>query len=623
MPANKRPRRERTDDWQKIQQYTLWPEQEAYELLRPVLLFNESTAERAMETGTAERSMYRKVAQFEEQGMASLFNKEPSEREPDKSRSLPPDMRQLIVDLKAEHSGFRPNEIATICFLRFGRRPSHHTVQRVLADGPPPSITTRRFPPYGEISDPFERRKAVVILHAEGWSVSMIAEYMQTTRPRVYDILHRFATEGYAGLEDKSRAPHNPARKVTLREMNEVKKLASNPDLGAYRVMAALEQIGIKLSPRTCGRLLALNRSLYGIQVPKEETPHKKKEMPFKATFRHEYWSVDVRYIEKHRVPEVKGPIYLISILENYSRAVLASKISPTQNHWDYLEVLFTAFSSAGVPKAIVSDGGAIFYCNQALEVYKALGITKERIEKRQAWQNYIETHFNIFRRMADIKFAAATSWEQALSIHRKWMQDYNHQRHWAHEKREDGCHSPTEVIGWQKGTMYPEAVLDRILFAIRYTRYLDKHGFLRFSNWKFYGERGLAHQPVSVWVYEGTLKIEYQATTLSQYTVELQEDRKHPKAVSNAVLVDTPFRSPQLTLIDLSPDAWVLFWHTPKNPPIRRRHRDSHMKQLPLFDPAEQSLAVGAESVTQEGSQRGQFRLISPESDKSEREQP
>jgi len=185
---------------------------------------------------------------------------------------------------------------------------------------------------------------------------------MQTTRARVYDILHRFATEGYAGLDDKSRAPHHPARKVTIREINEVKKLASNPDLGAYRVMAALEQMGIKLSQATCGRLLALNRNLYGIKVPKGGSPREKKEMPFKATFRHQYWSVDVRYIEEHRVPDVNGPIYLISILENYSRAVLASKISPTQNQWDYLEVLFAAFSSAGVPKAIVSDGGKILH---------------------------------------------------------------------------------------------------------------------------------------------------------------------------------------------------------------------------------------------------------------------
>ena len=102
---------------------------------------------------------------------------------------------------------------------------------------------------------------------------------MQTTRDTVYDILRRFATQGYAGLDDKSRAPHHPARKVTLREINEVKKLASNPDLGAYRVMAALEQMGIKLSRATCGRLLALNRSLYSIEIPKG-APREKKEMP-------------------------------------------------------------------------------------------------------------------------------------------------------------------------------------------------------------------------------------------------------------------------------------------------------------------------------------------------------
>jgi hypothetical protein len=57
--------------------------------------------------------------------------------------------------------------------------------------------------------------------------------------------------------------------------------------------------------------------------------------------------SYHVRYIEEHHLgfPE---PIYLISILENYSRAILASKISPTQNQWDYLEVLFAALSRFG-----------------------------------------------------------------------------------------------------------------------------------------------------------------------------------------------------------------------------------------------------------------------------------
>jgi len=44
---------------------------------------------------------------------------------------------------------------------------------------------------------------------------------------------------------------------------------------------------------------------------------------------------------------------------------------------------------------------------------------------------------------MADAKFARATSWEEMITTYRKWMQDYNSQRHWAHEKRDDGCHSP------------------------------------------------------------------------------------------------------------------------------------------------------------------------------------
>jgi hypothetical protein len=125
--------------------------------------------------------LHHKADQFDQHGMASLFHKERTPS-PDKVRSLPPDMRQLIVDLKAEHPGFRPHEIATICFLRFGRRPSPHTVQRVLADGPKPSITMRRYPPYAQISDPYQRRRAIVDLHAQGWSITTISAYLGLCR---------------------------------------------------------------------------------------------------------------------------------------------------------------------------------------------------------------------------------------------------------------------------------------------------------------------------------------------------------------------------------------------------------------------------------------------------------
>jgi transposase len=504
-------------------------------------------------------------------------------------------MRQVIVDLKAEHPAFRPHEIATICYLRFGRKPSHQSVQKVLADGPKPTISRRRFPPYGQIADGDQRRRIVVELHAEGWSISSISTYMQTSRHTIYNILKRWATEGQAGLDDKPPIPREPARKVSFQDIQEVRRLARHPDLGAYRVMAALEQIGIKLSQRTCGRLLQLNRKLYGLEKAKR-SPGTKKEMPFKASFRHQWWSVDVRYIEKHQIPDHHGPAYLISILENYSRCVLASKISPTQNQWDYLEVLFNALSTAGVPKGIVSDGGAIFHCYQALQVYQALNIQKEHIDKGQSWENYIETMFNIVRRMADAKFAQATSWEEMARTHRRWMSDYNSQRHWAHEKREDGCHSPAEVMGWHKGIMYPQEVLNHILFATRYTRRLDQYGYLRFQHWKLYGNQALAQKAVTIWVYDGSLKVEYQAVTLSKYQVELQEDRRQVKAVSHPRLAETPFRSPQLALFTLGPEEWLLYWHAPPYAPSRRQRPIAGITQPPLFDQAELEQAAGAE---------------------------
>ncbi len=229
----------------------------------------------------------------------------------------------------------------------------------MLADGPKPTVTTRRDPPYAQISDPYQRRRAIVALHAQGWSHTSISAYLQTPRHRVYEVLTRWARFGHAGLDD---TPQQHPRKTGAREIHEVRKLvAESPELGAYRVRAALEQIGITLSQATCGRLLALNRKLYGMSSLTGGAPDARKEMPFKARFRHEFWSVDVRYIEEHGLgfPE---PLYMISILENYSRALLASKISRTQNQWDYLEVLFAALATAGAPKAIVSDGGGILH---------------------------------------------------------------------------------------------------------------------------------------------------------------------------------------------------------------------------------------------------------------------
>ena len=61
MPKRKRVQREHTEDWQTIQQYTIWPEQTAYELLRPIVLFGDPATQRAKETGEPRPTLERKA----------------------------------------------------------------------------------------------------------------------------------------------------------------------------------------------------------------------------------------------------------------------------------------------------------------------------------------------------------------------------------------------------------------------------------------------------------------------------------------------------------------------------------------------------------------------------------
>src|SRR2546421_12026652 len=98
MPGPKRERRARTDEWAQIKQWTLWPEQEWYEAIRPLVLFHETAGERAKEIDVPQRTLARKADEFERQGMQSLFSSEEHGGARESAKTLPPEIRQLIVD---------------------------------------------------------------------------------------------------------------------------------------------------------------------------------------------------------------------------------------------------------------------------------------------------------------------------------------------------------------------------------------------------------------------------------------------------------------------------------------------------------------------------------------------
>lgn len=292
--AGRRRRRrvEPTDKWEQIEFLCAWPEQRDYEEMRPTVLFGLPVAERAEQTGISESTLYRKVARFEAEGMDySLFASEGA-----KHRSLPPAMRRMVVDLKAEHPPMGPHEISTVCYVRFSRRPDYRTVERVLAEEPMPLRIVRRFPPYHEMQEPRERRMAVVRLHAEGWNVKSIASYLKTARSTVYRALRRWIEEGVEGLDNRPNTGGG-VRKADLKAYAAVRRIQENPELGAFRLRAALAREGIGLSARTVGRILTVNRRVYRLEKPKGPAKER-REMPFRAERCHQFWTSVVRHLD-------------------------------------------------------------------------------------------------------------------------------------------------------------------------------------------------------------------------------------------------------------------------------------------------------------------------------------
>jgi transposase len=541
--------------WADLQAKFLWDDQELYELVRPVVVFHQPIKGRAQETGVSAKTISRRVEQFIQVGLPGFLPN--TVRREDDQRLLPAPIREHILSLKAEHPSLTPTEIAGICAIKFDRNVSHSTVQRVLASYPVPPVVGRRYPRYHEIPEGEERREAMLRLHLEGWPVIRIAEYLSVSRKTVTAFLrHRWVEEGVTGLADKSRARRPGARKATLAVTKTVKALQEASAIGAHRMAAALKQRGYDLSPRTCGRIMAINRELYRLPTP-PSLPRVKKPMPFAASHAHEGWSVDIRYIERHQVPGVDGPIYIITILDNYSRSIVASAPSVRQDEDAYLLVLFTAIHLYGAPEALVSDGGGVFRANHAMEIYEQLDIRKERITPRRPWQNHVETHFAIMKRMADYSLAQALSWEAFCAAHARFVADYTCQEHFAHQDREDGLRSPHAVLRWLRGRHVDLPSLEHLFFTRHTARHLGRTGYVRYQNWRLYGEEGLAGAQACVWLMKETLTIAFQDTPLAQYGATTRADGRTLKEVREAQPVPPHHLSPQLPLWDPEVVEW------------------------------------------------------------------
>jgi transposase/transposase InsO family protein len=587
MSARKRGGVRPTHEWELLLPLFEWPEQEDYETIRPLVLFDVSVTERAAEVGTSTSTLYRRLDRFVDEGMESLFGAPPAKR-----KRLPPAVRRLIVDLKAEYPAFNLNEIANVVRACFGRKPDVRSVGRVLDEEPLPLKIVKNYPPYHETEDPREGRAAIVELRLSGWSAKAVAGYLGVHHATVYRTMEKWKDGGFGGLEDRPFGRPPGVRKVDFAAVEAIRKLARNPGLGAFRVHAALVQMGFDLSRATCGRILAQVREVYGYEKPIAGSGAA-QAMPFAASERHEAWSADVRHLDMVDEGLVGGRAYAVTVMDNYSRAILSSAVTRRQDLSAFLSVLYRAVERHGAPGMLVTDSGSIFLANRAKAVYAKLGVDKEEIEKGRPWQNYSETTFGIQKRMADWHFSQAESWAALTAAHDRFVADYNAQSHFAHLRREDGRRSPGEVLSWVSGMRFHPKDLERAFFSERHSRVLDAFGYVTLMRWRLYAEEGLAGKEADLWILEKTLTVEHAGEPLSAY--EVAYDARSPGGRSGSgrllevrrpTLFETPFSAGQMRLFGLAEglgdDGWLKMLRLEDYAP--RRPRPAEMLQQVLF---------------------------------------
>jgi hypothetical protein len=284
----------------------------------------------------------------------------------------------------------------------------------------------------------------------------------------------------------------------------------------------------------------------------------------------------------------VGGKAYSVTVMDNYSRAILASAVTRRQDLSAFLSVLYRAVEKHGAPGTLVTDSGSVFLANRARAVYAKLGVRKEEIEKGKPWQNFSETTFGIQKRMADWHFQRAESWAGLVAAHDRFVADYNAQAHFAHQRREDGRRSPGEVLSWVSGMRFHPKDLERAFFSERRTRTLDGSGYATLMRWRLYAEEGLAGKDADLWLLENTFTVEHAGEPLSSYEVAYDPSGGRSGAgrlleVRKPTLFETPFVPGQMRLFGLAEalgeDGWLkVLWLEDYAP---RRARPEMLQQV------------------------------------------
>jgi hypothetical protein len=158
--------------------------QRRYEVIRPLLLFEDRTAtQRAQETKTHPDTVRTFLRRFRQQGMLGLLPDHVDVSTRGRASRVPEAVRQEIARLNALYRGFHYREVVRILFYKYGYRLHPNTVKQLWQQCWPPAQGEFALGDYHRQRDRYEARVQVIKLYIRaGISSVSVASYMSRVR---------------------------------------------------------------------------------------------------------------------------------------------------------------------------------------------------------------------------------------------------------------------------------------------------------------------------------------------------------------------------------------------------------------------------------------------------------
>ncbi len=301
-----------------------------------------------------------------------------------------------------------------------------------------------------------EQRRGFVRDYESGqWSMAELCQRYRVSRPTGYKWLDRYAEEGDAGLEERSRAPETCPHHTPRSMERRILALRAEYGWGAKKLLQVLE----RRHPKAAWPARSTVNAILGRHGKLRKNRRRKKwdhpgAAPLETERPNQVWPADFKGQFKTRDGKY---CYPLTVTDHYSRKLLVCQGLLSVRTEGAKPVFRRLFRKVGLPEAIRTDNGAPFASTGIhglceLNVWwMKLGIVHQRIRPSSPQEN--GQHERMHR---DLKREAARPPAANLSSQQRKLDRFR--RRYNGERPHDGIDGDLPDERWEPSPrLYPE----------------------------------------------------------------------------------------------------------------------------------------------------------------------